>query len=188
MTESRPYNLYFIALVPPEDIASEVTEVKKYFQKKFNSKAALRSPPHITLHMPFRWKPSKEKHLIDFLSAFAADRIPFHVELEGYGAFEPKVIYVNVVPSESLVLLSEDLTKAIKKELKIVGNQSHERPFRPHMTVAFRDLKKQNFKTAWEEFRTTDYSASFQVGDIALLIHTGKVWNIHCRFPLNVSS
>ena len=42
--------------------------IKQEFANRFNSKAALRSPPHITLHMPFKWKEEKEVKLIDVLS------------------------------------------------------------------------------------------------------------------------
>lgn len=48
--------LYFIALVLPSPLYEEVTRLKEYFRDRYNSKAALRSPPHITLHMPFKWK------------------------------------------------------------------------------------------------------------------------------------
>ena len=46
--------LYFIAIVPPSPIYEEAFEQKVYFKTKYNSKASLNSPPHITLHMPFK--------------------------------------------------------------------------------------------------------------------------------------
>ena len=47
---------YFVALIPPSPVYEEAQALKEYFREKYNSKAALNSPPHITLHMPFFWK------------------------------------------------------------------------------------------------------------------------------------
>ena len=41
-------------------------------------------------------------------------------------------------------------------------NQSDNlRGFHPHITIAFRDLKKQVFHKAWEEFKDKKYNIDF---------------------------
>ena len=67
--------LYFIALVPPEPIFTEVEELRTYFSHHFESSAALKSPPHITLHMPFWLKAGKESLLIEQLEKITKERI-----------------------------------------------------------------------------------------------------------------
>ena len=62
---------YFIAIIPPSPILEEVQEIKNYFKDKYESRAALNSPPHITLHMPFFWKIDEEDLLISLLTEFA---------------------------------------------------------------------------------------------------------------------
>jgi 2'-5' RNA ligase len=57
-------------------------------------------------------------------------------------------------------------------------------PFHPHLTVAFRDLKKPNYQLAWEEFKSKNFQAEFIADKITLLKHTGKVWEIHQEFDL----
>ncbi|MDE5096246.1 MAG: 2'-5' RNA ligase family protein, partial [Trichodesmium sp. St11_bin5] len=47
--------LLFVALVPPENIQNQVTEIKEYFSRNYNSSHALKSVPHITLQPPFKW-------------------------------------------------------------------------------------------------------------------------------------
>ena len=69
-------NLFFIALIPPEPIKSEVMAFKKEMEEKFDSKAALRSPPHITLHMPFQWREDREGLLKDKLGEFRFNGFP----------------------------------------------------------------------------------------------------------------
>ena len=68
-TDSKE-KLYFIAIVPPTPIYDEALEQKEYFKVHYNSKASLNSPPHITLHMPFRWKEKEEKELEQQLEQF----------------------------------------------------------------------------------------------------------------------
>lgn len=66
-------NRYFIAIIPPSPIESDVLALKNFFKEKYNSKASLNSPPHITLHMPFLWKEKKEEELNDALRSFAIE-------------------------------------------------------------------------------------------------------------------
>ena len=65
---------YFLAVVPPPPVYEEALAFKNYFKDHYASKAALRSPPHITLHMPFEWKLRKETQLIDGIDRFAQQR------------------------------------------------------------------------------------------------------------------
>jgi 2'-5' RNA ligase len=69
MPASKDFQLYFIALIPPEPFFSEVLGLKNEVKDRFNSKAALNSPPHVTLHMPFRFKERNDQfHAISILS------------------------------------------------------------------------------------------------------------------------
>ena len=186
MSNKKSQNtLYFIALIPPEPVHEEVLTIKYYFEEKYNSKAALKSPPHITLYMPFRWKEEKEAKLFEVLKNFSTRHQRQLVEMKNFGAFEPRVIYIDVKENEKLEMLQKKLIKTLKKNLKIMDKGFEERPFRPHMTIAFRDLKKPMFWKAWkEEFKDKFYEASFTADKIVLLKHDGKKWQVYKNFPL----
>ncbi len=94
--KTAPDALYFIALVLPPPLDEEVTRLKEHFRDHYNSKAALRSPPHITLHMPFKWKEKREQELISALQKFCTGRKSFEVELKNFGCFPPRVIFIDV--------------------------------------------------------------------------------------------
>ncbi|NEQ19818.1 MAG: hypothetical protein F6K28_10405 [Microcoleus sp. SIO2G3] len=47
--------LYFIALLPPEEIQDYANQIKQYFADHYGSRHAQKSPPHITLQPPFEW-------------------------------------------------------------------------------------------------------------------------------------
>jgi 2'-5' RNA ligase len=169
--------LYFVAVTPDEEVSRQVHQIKLHIADQYNSKAALKSPPHITLYMPFRWKEEKEDRLFSTLSETASSYQPFPVYLKNFGAFEPRAIFVRVEENKSLTLLRKDIIKAFKRQLNIFDKGFEERPFRPHLTVGFRDLKKPMFRKAWEEeFKEKEFEARFEVQGITLLKHNGKHW------------
>ena len=97
MKTQTDYQRYFLAIIPPEPIFSEAHQLKEYFKEKYNSKASLNSPPHITLHMPFLWKEKKETILLEKLKTFSSNQPPFDLHLQNYNAFAQRVIYIDVL-------------------------------------------------------------------------------------------
>lgn len=175
---------YFVAIVPPSPIYEEAFEQKVYFKTKYNSKASLNSPPHITLHMPFKWKESEQEELAHQLETFAQNMSPVAIHLNGFSSFPPKVIFINVETSAELKGLQKDLERHFKRELNLFNAKYKDLPFHPHLTLAFRDLKKPNYQKAWDEFVGKNYEATFLADKIALLKHSGAVWEVFREFEL----
>ncbi len=175
-------SLYFIALMPPTPLLEEIKMIKEHFKNTYQSKAALNSPPHITLHMPFEWKATKEEKLLSTLTKFSTGKSAFEIQLNGFACFAPRVIYVNVAESEPLRLLQSELHRFCKKELNLFNARYRDLPFHPHITLAFRDLKKEHFDNAWTEFKEKKFSGDFIVTKISLLKHDGTVWNPYMDF------
>jgi 2'-5' RNA ligase len=181
---------YFIAIVPPSPLYDDALRLKNYFRAQYNSKASLNSPPHVTLHMPFRWKEEKENELTEALQEFSQGREVFKVQLHNFSAFPPRVIFIDVVANEALTQLYRELHRFCKRALNLFNASYKDQSFHPHMTLAFRDLKKPLFMKAWEEFQARTFSAQFTVEKIFLLKHNGKIWEIFKEFhfqPLNAS-
>ena len=176
--------LYFVAIVPEEPIHSEVLAFKTEFSDRYNSVAALRSPPHITLHMPFQWKEEKEELLLTSLNNMASLHPAFKLSLENFGAFPPRVIYINVKESDALNSVQKATHRNAATNWHIYP-QPNSRPFIPHMTIAFRDLKKPMFTQAWQDFETRKYFAEFTVLNLCLLKHNGKSWDVHHHSSLS---
>ncbi len=179
-TESR----YFLALIPHEPLQSEVQKVKEYLRNTYNTKGALRSPAHITLHMPFLWKEKKESRLINLLVQ-ATKEIKFELELDGYGAFPPRTIFIKNQESQELIDFQKRLSGFAKKYMNLF-NATHNRGFNPHMTVAFRDLKKTDFAKAWSEFEDRPFKGVFEVNSFWLLKHDGSRWNAYKEFQFSL--
>ncbi|MBE9190431.1 2'-5' RNA ligase family protein [Gloeocapsopsis crepidinum LEGE 06123] len=180
-------NRYFIALLPPLEIQTSVRDIQQHFAEHYSSRGALRSPPHITLQPPFLWEVERVNELESHLKNFVQQRSLVPVVLDGFGAFSPRVIYINVRKSLELLNVQADLMIHCEL-LGIVDPVSKTRPFAPHMTVAFRDLTRQNFKAAWTQFQHQQLYFEFTASGVTLLIHNGKQWIVRTIFPFTFNN
>ena len=174
--------LYFIALLPPQEIQDFATGIKQYFADNYDSKHAFKSPPHITLQPPFEWDSSQIIELEDCLEKFVIGRSSIPIIIDGYNAFAPRVIYIDVVLSADLMNLQFELMSNLETNLGIVDKVGKSRGFTPHITVAFKDLKKSQFKAAWNEFENKELHFEFTASKLTLLNHENKKWNISKEF------
>lgn len=171
-------NLYFIAIVPPVKILDEVTALKHEVASKFNSKHALNAPAHITLHMPFRWKDKKLPSLFQVMEELNEDFTPFEIILKDFDFFEPRVVFVDVMPNQALNNFQKKVVKKCRRSLNLDHADYKNQPFHPHVTIGFRDLKKPAFYEAKKYFEGQTFHRSFEVDAVHLLRHDGKEWKV----------
>lgn len=171
-------SLFFIAIIPPEPIKSQALDIKIEFSEKYNTFHALKSPPHITLIPPFRISENKTQDSTKELARFSAIEKAFHISLNGFGAFAPRVIYISIDRNKGLSKLHKRL---ISKFSEICTNTN----FNPHMTIAFRDITPDFFRKAWSEYEKKPMNQTFQVSSLYLLKHNGKSWDIVNEFLFN---
>jgi 2'-5' RNA ligase len=181
LTDSK--HLFFIALLPPQEIQDYANEVKQYFAQNYNSRHAQKSPPHITLQPPFEWQLDNVPVLEQCLRTFADAQKSVPITLKGFSAFVPRVIYINVLKTPELLSLQKDLMAYLEESLGIAHQTSKNRPFAPHITVAFKDLTKQNFRAAWLEFQHRELEFEFTASQLTLLMHDCRRWNVSSEFP-----
>lgn len=172
--------LLFVAVIPAEEIREEVTAFKQYALERFDSGRALRSPAHITLIPPFRWSPDRLPALKNSLEQFSHHCAPFYLTLDGFDCFRPRVIFVNVAPSEELNRLQSALEQHLVTECSLKNERNH--GFHPHMTVAFKDLRRSVFPAAWQYFSQQAYLRGFEVDRYFLLRHSGRRWEVYHTF------
>lgn len=159
---------YFIAIVIPEPFLSQIEGIKNDLHEIHGLRGALRSPAHITLHRPFEWKEEKEPELIQKISSFRFP-VSFPLELKDFAFFEPRVIFVNVVKNDALYQLHDALTAFAKKELRLFNESDDLRGFHPHVTVAFRDLKKPKFYELKSAFESKSFAGTFNYSGFSIL-------------------
>jgi 2'-5' RNA ligase len=170
-------SMYFIALVAPKEINEDILKWKQFMKEQFDCVVGLRSPAHITVIPPFWMDEALEKELQTTMSVFSQKQVPFEINIKNFAAFKPQVIYVDVLPNQSLQILHSQLEKFLT-----AGNlypiKPEDRPFHPHITIAARDLYKKAFYEAWEIFKEKKYEASWLADSISLLRHNQKNWDV----------
>ncbi len=181
-----PDERFFIALIPPEPLFQQIHQLKVFCFDHFQTKAALRSPPHLTLHMPFLWPLKKVNELVSSFSLLAKGLTPVTVHLNGFGSFPPRVIYLNVSRSPELNYFQQKIIRHCRQSLNLFNADYRDLPFHPHITIAFRDLKKKRFPEAWQEFSSKEFTGRFEANAFSLLKHDGKEWKDFERFPLGM--
>lgn len=152
--------------------------------QRFNCKVALKSPAHITLIPPFQMSDSAQTALQELLLPFAARQQNFSIHLKDFAAFKPRVIYAGVLPNTRLNELRTDLEATLLLDNRFPVKKE-DRPFHPHVTIANRDLTKDNFPLAWQHFQHLSYAVTFNADAISLLRNNNQSWEIAGTFPLN---
>jgi 2'-5' RNA ligase len=178
--ENKNQQLYFIALIPPENISQKIHQIKLYVSTKYHCKHSLKSPPHITIIPPFRYSDKKENKLLEPIQFFNQKNFPksISVQINNYDVFLPKVIFIKVLHSDELQTLYEKTNHFVKTELNIVKDLEP-RPFHPHITIAFRDIKKTETLTIKNDVEQHfPISEKFEISKISLLKYIHHQWEI----------
>jgi 2'-5' RNA ligase len=118
-----------------------------------------------------------ENDLINSIREFSITKTKFEIGLQNFAAFQPKVIFVEVMKSEILDNFYQSFADFIFGQNKF-PIKKEDRPFHPHVTLSTRDLYKKAFHEAWEIFSKKKYEALWIVNGISLLRHNKKNWDV----------
>ena len=174
-------NLYFIALIPDERICSEIDVFKTEVADRFEARQALKVMPHITLKTPFKMPASSHFNLLQWFRSLHVTVGSFQIELKNFDAFHNKdnpVIYVKPVINTPLYLLQKEIIRSFRIAYPKAGVNNIEKNFKPHITIAYRDLKPEKFSEAWKTYQLRNYATFFEVNNFYLLQHDSKRWNV----------
>ena len=170
-------NMYFVALVAPEDINKQVVKWKHWMKERYQCEVALRSPAHVTLVPPFWMRPELENNLDDSITKFSIHQKSFRVQLNNFSHFKSKVIFIDVATNDQLTKMKDDLSRFLLNSGKYPLKEDG-RSFHPHVSIANRDLHKTAFYEAWEHFKEKRYAADWMVQSISLLKHNNRNWDV----------
>lgn len=177
-----PESLYFLGVVPPVEIAEQVEEFRQIMAKRYRSRHALKSPPHITLIPPFWFDEERLPGLLAALTAWADKSTGFEIHLKDFNCFKPRVLFIDVIRSDDLIGFQKSIKQYLKDEWRI--NSDKRENFHPHLTIAFKDLRTRAFYAAWEYFSNVSFEAVFRCDEITLLKHVNGGWKGHDQIPL----
>jgi 2'-5' RNA ligase len=178
---------YFLAIIPPSKICEEIIAIQRDISQRFESSKSLAVVPHITLKAPFKLVASDHEHILNWFSGLEIVCPEFDIALRDFGAFhnsKSPVIYIQPDQNFFLDSLQKQILVQFRSAFPEVAVSGLELHYKPHVTVAYRDLKPALFEIAWKEFKTMNFSASFHVSQFFLLQHNGLRWNQIRAFEL----
>ena len=179
-------NSYFIVLIPPKDVVDSTTAIKNDFAARFNSKRALRVVPHLTLKAPFNLPISGHSQLVSWFQSLSPAQSKFQMALNGFGSFENThgpVVFILPILNDNLAVLQKEIIQNFR-HLFPAHILPTDLKFKPHITVAYRDLSFQNYVEAWKEYSQKEFKATFTVDGVYLLRHDARQWNIIATYTL----
>jgi 2'-5' RNA ligase len=179
--------LYFIALLPDIKLREEIRAIKEEFSRDYSASHALKSPAHITLQMPFKRPPENEPVMVHALKEFAACERSFAVELDGFGAFSPRVVFIKIKEHQAVAGLHSRLREVLLGQMGFSTSETIN-DVHPHITIATRDLSRDAFGQAWPLFENRKFAGTFTVNGVFLMKHNGRNWDIFREFAFTPSA
>jgi 2'-5' RNA ligase len=169
--------MYFIAHVLPEHLNQRVLVYKQMMHDKFDCKAGLKSPAHITFVPPFWMEDEKETGLLDDLKEISGPVKPFAITTAGFSAFIPRTIFIDIAINKALIDVKSctDHYFCNNPHYKI---KTEKRAFHPHITIATRDLYKKAFYEAWSLFENKEFTEQWTASGLSLLRHNTQNWEV----------
>ncbi len=167
-------SLYFIAVEPHSELTDKIRLIQKDFAERFLSSKSYRNFPHITIIPPFSCQDDQERGLISKFMKIPLSTEKFTVHLDGFGSFpnfKSPAIFIKPENDSELTGIFNEINSAMK------SFDYHDSKFRPHLTVAYRDLSPENYRKSWQEYQKKSFRDSFVVSAVNLYKHDGRKWN-----------
>lgn len=174
--------LYFVALVIPGDAGESIQQIRLALMQEFGLKHALKSPPHLTLQMPLKLSRDQLTIMRNTLAGLASLQKPIRIKANGYGHFNQRVLFVrpnhNPLLEQTYHLVYNTLLRS-----GITNTGPHYPSYHPHITLANRDTKQENFQEYWKFISNIPLAVQCELKHFSLLIHKGTHWEILEDFP-----
>ena len=165
---------YLFVVEPHAELADEIHKIRVAFAEKYNCKAALKPPMHITL-IPTYWAVPRTEAKLFQLDEWAATLQPFRLRLKDFGTFPGNgVVFIDVERNPELIALHKGLS--IVKDILPSGTFRAIGSLNPHITIGYRDIPPELYEQAANEYLQKTFSAEFAVDAFHLWKHNGKRW------------
>lgn len=133
--------------------------------------------------MPFVYNEAKEGKLLEKLTGFLANYQSMKLEVRDVNTFGERVIFLRVKAGQDFYDFQHDLKNFCKTELNLVDELS-DRNYHPHMTIAFKDIKKGRFQDIVEFSAGEGLVQILEERQIVLLKKIEGKWILHKKIEL----
>ncbi|MCR5760480.1 MAG: 2'-5' RNA ligase family protein [Sphaerochaetaceae bacterium] len=154
---------HFIGVLPPEDISLILQDCRTYMNRTYGCKSGHRTPLHVTLIPPFVFDSTED--LISVLNTIYFKE--FTARIDNFRCFGERTIYARVIEDKKWLFLRDQVFDAVCAAFPSVLKKDN-RPFRPHITVANRDIPQGCLCKALGKLENVSLKESFSVNNITL--------------------
>ena len=159
-------NEYKIIIIPHEDLARRIMEIKKQFNQKYEVEGVSISIPQVIL-AHFKQIRSAEERIINRLRLIAMGSHPLKVEIKDYGSYPSHTIFLDI-PSPSLTDLVKKIRQDSQRLMKADANNPPHFMSNGHLTIA-RKLKPWQYNKAWMEYSKRHFTGKFIANNMILV-------------------
>ena len=172
-----------VALLEGEQY-NQVKKFWNYFEERFNSRAVQEfAHPHLTFQAGRTHAITEFKK--DF-AKFAARLKPISLEVDGFGHFDKRVIFLKVKLSKRLYELNSAINKRLANYFDEVFDLYKPEIWVPHITLAMDDLTEENFDKAWKDLKGGEFKFRQTLHNLALVkLHSNGKIRLVKRFELS---
>jgi len=176
-TMNQEDKLYFLALLPDEQTSRLIESIKREIKDKYGFSYALRLPAHITLQAPFRCSGICELNMKDIVKKVGRNNEKFTLNLAGISHYEERVLFAGIQEDNRLNAIHHSLQSSLMQSKCLPLTQLSEN-FNPHMTLAYRDIDREQFDTLWSFYKHKELKSSFEVIQLGLYKHGAEGWEL----------
>ncbi|MDA3613958.1 2'-5' RNA ligase family protein [Polluticaenibacter yanchengensis] len=170
------FALYYIAILCGNEINEKVLSLKNYMQSTYGSRAALKSPAHLTIIPPFKSEEDLENNYKSFLDEVNFTLVPVTVKLNGYNHFGERVLFVDVEKTEALLNIEKETFNLFEDRFPAISFNAKPE-FNPHVTIATRDIPEGKLSEALAYFKENHpFNDEFTVKELKLMKLKNNKW------------
>jgi len=177
----------------PEPFNSKIDRIRRTVCKRFNAKRVLDWEPHITIANRVLLPEEKKDAIFSQLRDLCQATKPFEVKTSGFHildipnlSFEnPYVIFIGIEVSEKLLEFHKKIQDEVFQGLERPSYKSSN--YKPHITLAYRDLTKENFELAKKYFLENPLQTKYNFALDNLQLATQNkngIWSSYQSFEL----
>ena len=172
-----PQQTHFVGVLLPEDITLTLEDCRRYMNEAYGCKSGHGTPIHVTLVPPFKLQ--DEFSTADLVKSIEKEVLPkglgFTAHIDNFDAFGDRTLFANVVATESWTKLRDETVKAIMNACPGCTKKD-QRPFKPHATVANRDIPAGITTSALKVMNELNLVEDFPVDSITVFERHASAW------------
>jgi 2'-5' RNA ligase len=159
IVEEQPVRLplFFVGLIPQGQPKAIINNAKHLNADRFQSRQALKAPPHITIIPPFRLEEEKVRTMVGEVFRHFSSTDGLVVKFGGVSSFEQRTIYLDVLPDPALNAFDLKAKELVANQPELFPNVRFHDAFRPHITLANRDILPESFTQMKHFLETLPY-------------------------------